>query len=58
MEDELFFLAELWHVSPHSLMGIPVSRRKRFVDKKDVLERRREAQRKADAARSKTRRRR
>jgi len=52
MESEVFYLMELQGATYDSVMGMPHSRRKRFVEQKDQLERERRAQAEQDASRS------
>ena len=49
---------ELWHSQYPDILKIPYSRRKRFVEEKENLERKRLAKAKANAAASRVRRRR
>ena len=56
LESEVFFLEELQGGNYDSIMSLPWSRRKRFVEKKQDLERRKADQHKQAAARSRTRR--
>ena len=41
LESQCFYLAELWHISPEQIMDIPFSRRRRYIDQKDELEKKR-----------------
>jgi hypothetical protein len=60
MEQEVFFLTELQANTYESVMGMPYSRRKRFVEQKHQLEvqRRANEERAASHARMRARRRR
>jgi len=60
LEEEVFFLEELQSVGYDSIMALPWSRRKRFVEKKNDLEKRKadQARQAANRARSMSRRRR
>lgn len=43
MEEEMFYLAETWHLSPLEIRHIPYSLRKRMVERKVDLEASRQA---------------
>ena len=51
----MFYLCELWNLSPQDVMEIPFSRRKRLVEKKDELERKRKADQDAASSRMRSR---
>jgi hypothetical protein len=56
LEDEILYLAELWHLGYEDMMRLPYSRRKRLVEKKDELERKRVAREESEARRARSRR--
>ncbi len=57
LENDLLYLVELWHIPVQDVMAIPYSRRKRMVESKDQLERRRKQEAESASSRAKARRR-
>lgn len=55
LEEEVFFLMEQQSQSYEAVMSMPYSRRRRFADRKESLERKRAALQEAQATRARSR---
>lgn len=55
LESDLFYLVELWHIAPESVMRLPYSRRKRMAERKNELESKRRGAQESAAARARSR---